>query len=148
MGRSSIHGELLMLGIDVAQWTVPNIWCRGLDGHRHRAGRPFLRNHAAGTASIDFLVVPTAFFKLLHGLVILGHERRWLIGVGVSAHPTAEWIARQVTEAFPWDEAPCYLIRDRDGALGPAYTQRVRRWESATVRQRPGHPGKTVMLSA
>ncbi len=59
-------------------------------------------------------------------LVILGHERRRLIGFGVTAHPSAEWIARQVTEAFPWDEAPRYLIRDRDGAFSPAYTRRIR----------------------
>jgi transposase InsO family protein len=136
MGRSSIHGELLMLGIDVAQWTVPNTWCRGLDGHRHRAGRPFLRNHAAGTASIDFFVVPTAFFKLLYALVILGHERRRLIGFGIIAHPTAEWIARQVTEAFPSDTAPRYLICDRD-AFGPGYTRRVR---AMPIRDRPTAP--------
>jgi len=79
-------------------------------------------------------VVPTAFFKLLYGLVILGHERRRLIGFGVTAHPTAEWIARQVTEAFPWDEAPRYLIRDRDGAYGPAYTRRIR---AMGIRDRP-----------
>jgi transposase InsO family protein len=79
-------------------------------------------------------VVPTAFFKLLYGLVILGHERRRLIAFGVTAHPTAEWIARQVTEAFPWDTAPQYLIRDRDGAFGPIYTHRVR---AMGIRDRP-----------
>lgn len=70
-------------------------------------------------------MVPTAFFKLLYGLVILGHERRRLIGFGVTTHPTAEWIARQVPEAFPWDEAPRYLLRDRDGAFGQAYTRPI-----------------------
>ena len=79
-------------------------------------------------------MVPTAFFKLLYGLVILGHERRRLIGFGVTAHPSAEWIARQVTEAFPWDEAPRFLIRDRDGAFGPAYTRRIR---AMGIRDRP-----------
>jgi transposase InsO family protein len=78
--------------------------------------------------------VPTAFFKLLYAVVILGHERRRLIGFGVTAHPSAEWIARQVTEAFPWDEAPRYLIRDRDGAFGPAYTRRIR---AMGIRDRP-----------
>jgi hypothetical protein len=68
---------------------------------------------AALYAPADLFVVPTAFFKLLYAVVILGHERRRLIGFGVTAHPSAEWIARQVTEAFPWDEAPQYLIRDR-----------------------------------
>jgi transposase InsO family protein len=70
-------------------------------------------------------VVSTAFFKLLYGLVILGHKRRQVIGFGVT-HPTAEWIARQVREAFPWDDAPRYLIRDRDGAFAPAYMRRIR----------------------
>jgi transposase InsO family protein len=65
---------------------------------------------------------------------ILGHERRRVLGFGVTAHPTAEWIARQVTEAFPWDTAPRYLIRDRDGAFGPAYTRRVR---AMGIRDRP-----------
>jgi hypothetical protein len=65
-------------------------------------------------------VVPTAFFEFLYGLVILCHERWRVLGFGVTDHPTAEWIARQVTEAFPWDEAPRYLIRDRDGAFGAA----------------------------
>ncbi len=75
--------------------------------------KTFLRNYVAGIASIDLFVVPTAFFKLLYGLVILSHERRRLVGFGVTAHPTAEWVAGQVTEAFPWDTAPRYLVRDR-----------------------------------
>ena len=99
--------------------------------------KTFLRNHAAGIASIDLFVVPTAFFKLLYGLVILGHERRRLIGFGVTAHPTAEWIAGQLTEAFPWDEAPRYLIRDRDRAFGPAYIRRVR---AMGIRDHPTAP--------
>jgi hypothetical protein len=84
-----------------------------------------------------------AFFKLLYVLVILGHERRRLIGFGVTAHLRAEWIDRQVTEAFPWDEAIRYLIRDRDGAFGPAYTRRIRAME---IRDRPTaarSPGRT-----
>ena len=119
-GAPRIHGELLMLGIDVAQSTVAKYMVPRSRRPPSQSWKTFLRNHAAGIASIDLFVVPTAFFKLLYGLVILGHERRRLIGFGVTAHPTAEWIARQVTEAFPWDEAPRYLIRDRDGAFGPA----------------------------
>jgi hypothetical protein len=99
--------------------------------------KSFLRNHAAGVASIDLLVVPTAFFKLLYGLVILSHDRRQLVGFGVTAHPTAEWIAGQVTEAFPWDTAPRYLIRDRDAAYGHAFTKRVR---AMGIRDRPVAP--------
>jgi hypothetical protein len=97
--------------------------------------------------SIELFVVPTAFFKLLYGLVILRHERRRLIGFGVTAHPTAEWIAHQVTEAFPWDEAPRYLIRDRDGAFGQHIHAGFARWESVTVRPLLTYPGETGMLS-
>jgi transposase InsO family protein len=133
-GAPRIHGELLMLGIDVAQSTVAKYMVPRSRRPPSQNWKTFLRNHAAGIASIDLFVVPTAFFKLLYGLVILGHERRRLIAFGVTAHPTAEWIARQVTEAFPWDTAPQYLIRDRDGAFGPIYTRRVR---AMGIRDRP-----------
>ena len=123
-----------MLGIDVAQSTVAKYMVPRSRRPPSQNWKTFLRNHAAGIASIDLFVVPTAFFKLLYGLVILGHERRRLIAFGVTAHPTAEWIARQVTEAFPWDTAPQYLIRDRDGAFGPIYTRRVR---AMGIRDRP-----------
>ena len=70
--------------------------------------RAFLRDHAAHIAAVDLFVVPTIGFKLLYGLVILRLERRRLVWTNVTANPTAEWIARQITEAFPWDEAPRY----------------------------------------
>ena len=125
-GAPRIHGELLMLGIDEPQSTVAKYMVPRSRRPPSQSWKTFLRNHAAGIASIDLFVVPTAFFELLYGLVILGQERRRLIGFGVTAHPTAEWIARQVTEALPWDEAPRYLIRDRDGAFGAVYKRRVR----------------------
>jgi transposase InsO family protein len=87
--------------------------------------KTFLHNHATGIAAMDFLIVPTVGFRLLFVLVILRHERRRLITLGVTRHPTAEWIARQITDAFPWDEAPEYLIRDRDGSYGHAVTRRL-----------------------
>jgi hypothetical protein len=125
-GARRVHGELLMLGVDVAQSTVAKYMVPRSRRPPSQSWKTFLRNHAAGIASIDLFVVPTAFFKLLYGLVILGHQRRWLIGFGVTAHPTTEWVAGQVTDGFPWDTAPRYLIRDRDGAFGPAYRRRVR----------------------
>jgi hypothetical protein len=88
--------------------------------------KTFLRNHAAGVASIDLFVVRTVSFKLLYGLVIVSHARRRLVSISVTNSPTAEWIAGQVTDAFPWDEAPHHLMRDRDGAFGPAYPRRIR----------------------
>ena len=133
-GAPRIHGELLMLGIDVAQSTVAKYMVPRSRRPPSQNWKTFLRNQAAGIASIDLFVVPTAFFKLLYGLVILGHDRRRLIGFGVTSHPTAEWIARQVTEAFLWDEAPRYLLRDRDGAFGPAYKRRIR---AMGIRDRP-----------
>jgi hypothetical protein len=81
--------------------------------------RSFLRNHAAGIASLDLFVVRTISFKVLYGLVILRHARRRLVSISVTENPTAEWIAGQVTDAFPWEEAPRHLLRDRDGAFGP-----------------------------
>lgn len=84
-----------------------------------------MRNHAAGIAAIDLFAVRTVSFKLLYGLVILCHARRRLVRIAVTSNPTAEWIAGQITEAFPWDEAPRHLLRDRDGAFGSVYTRRV-----------------------
>jgi hypothetical protein len=96
-----LHGELHMLGIDVAQSAVAKYMVPRSRRPPAQSWKTFLRNHAAGIASIDLFVVPTAFFKLLYVLVILGHERRRLIGFGVTARPSAEWIAQQVTEVFP-----------------------------------------------
>jgi hypothetical protein len=99
-----------------------------------------LRNHASGIGAADFLVVPTINFRLLFVLVMLRHERRRLILLSVTNHPTAEWIARQITEAFPWDEAPQYLIRDRDASYGNAVTRRLLPWVFGTDQLRPAHP--------
>ncbi|HTY53922.1 MAG TPA: integrase core domain-containing protein [Candidatus Binataceae bacterium] len=133
-GAPRIHGELLMLGIEIAQSTVAKYMVPRARRPPSQSWKTFLRNHATAIASIDLFVVPTAFFKLLYGLVILGHERRQLIGFGVTEHPTAEWIAGQLTEAFPWDTAPSYLIRDRDAVYGHAFVKRVR---AMGIRDRP-----------
>ena len=124
-GAPRIHGELLMLGIDVSESTVGRYMIR-TGRSRSQTWRTFLRNQAAGIAAIDLFVVRTISFKLLYGLVILRHARRQLVRIAVTSNPTAEWIAGQVTEAFPWDEAPRHLFRDRDSAFGPAYTRRIR----------------------
>ncbi len=86
----------------------------------------FLRNHALHIAAMDLFLVPTVSFNLLHGLIIVRLARRELVWINVTAHPTAEWIAQQITEAFPWNEAPRCLIRDRDGICGVAVTRRLR----------------------
>src|SRR6201998_3863554 len=104
-GAPRIHGELLKLGIDVGQTTVAKYMAK-----RRRppsqGWKTFLRNHADGIASMDLFVVPTISFRLLYGLLILHHDRRQILWLGVTAHPTAEWISHQLTEAYGWKVAP------------------------------------------
>lgn len=112
-GAPRIHGELLKLGIDVSQATVAKYLVR----HRRppsQSWRTFLTNHVDQIMAADFFVVPTATGRLLFVLVMLAHYRRRVVHVAVTAHPTAAWTAQQLREAFPWDDAPRYLIRDRD----------------------------------
>ena len=123
-GAPRIHGELLKLGIDVAQSTVAKYMARGGRG-RSQTWKTFLHNHAAGIAAMDFLIVPTVGFKLLFVLVTLRHQRRRLISLTVTTNPSVEWIARQITDASPWNEGPDYLIRDRDASYGHAVTSRL-----------------------
>ena len=124
-GAPRIHGELLKLGIEVAQSTVAKYMVKQRRPPS-QSWKTFLRNHANGIAAIDLFVVPTVNFKLLFGLVILRHDRRLLVHVGVTSHPTAEWISRQISEAFPWESSPAYLIRDRDAAYGEVFKRRLR----------------------
>ena len=128
-----LHGELLKLGIEVAQSTVAKYMARGRPPPG-QSWKTFLRNHAAGIAAMDLLVVPTIGFRLLYAFVILHHHRRRILSVAVTFHPTAEWIARQVAEAFPWQEAPRYLIRDRDAAYGLVVRRRL---AAMGIRDRP-----------
>jgi len=147
-GAPRIHSELLMLGIEVAQSTVARYMTRR-QGPPSQGWKTFLRNHAAGIASIDLFVVRTISFKLLNGLVILRHARRRLVTISVTNNPTAEWIAGQVTDAFPWDEAPRHLIRDRDGEFGPAFTRRIRAMgirDHPTVARSPWQNGHVERL--
>ncbi len=88
--------------------------------------KTFLRNHAEAIAAIDMCVVPTLTFDLLFAFFVLGHGRRQLLWFDVTRHPTAEWLARQITEAFPWTSAPTYLVRDDDRAYGQTFQSRVR----------------------
>ena len=112
-GAPRIHGELLKLGIEVAQSTVAKYMARSGRG-RSQTWKTFLHNHAAGIGAMDFLIVPTVGFRLLFVLIILRHKRRRLISLSVTDHPTADWIARQLTDAFPWDEASHGYTRSPD----------------------------------
>ena len=135
-GAPRIHGELLKLGFDVAQSTVSKYMLR-----RRRppsqGWKTFLCNHADGIAAIDFLVVPTLTFERLFAFVVLGIGRRTILWIGVTPNPTAQWLARQLTEAFPWHSAPKYLIRDNDGAYGEVFRRRV---YAMGIRDRPTSP--------
>src|SRR5260370_40258685 len=124
-GAPRIHGELLKLGFEVAQSTVARYMCRH-SRPPSQGWRTFLSNHADGIAGDDRFVLPTIAFQILYCLVIVRHGRRLRVSFGVTANPTAEWISRQVTEAFPWDHAPRYLIRDRDTSYGPVFLHRIR----------------------
>jgi transposase InsO family protein len=135
-GAPRIHGELLKLGIDVGQTSVGKYMARN-KRPPSQGWKTFLRNHADGIASIDLFVVPTVSFQLLYGLLILKHGRREIMQLSATAHPSAEWISRQLTEAFGWEEGPCYLVRDRDGVYGEVFTRRVR---AMGIRDRPTAP--------
>ena len=135
-GAPRIHGEMLKLGIEIAQSTVAKYMVRRR-GPPSQGWKSFLRNHTTHIAAIDMFVVPTIGFRLLYGLVIIRLGRRRLVWINVTTNPTAEWIARQLTEAFPWDHAPQYLIRDRDASYGHAVTRRL---AAMGIRDRPTAP--------
>jgi transposase InsO family protein len=135
-GASRIHGELLMLGFQLAQSTVSKYMVRG-QNPPSQTWKTFLRNHAQAIAAIDMCVVPTLTFDHLFAFLVLSHGRRQLLWFEVTRHPTAEWLARQVTEAFPWASTPGYLLRDNDRAYGQVFTSRVR---AMGIRDRPISP--------
>ena len=123
-GAPRIHGELLKLGIEISQGTVSKYMVH----HRKppsQSWRTFLRNHAKDIVSVDFLTVPTATFRVLYVFIILSNVRRRIVHFNVTDSPTAFWIGQQVVEAFPWDSAPRYMIRDRDKKYGDEFNQRV-----------------------
>ena len=130
-GASRIHGELLMLGFEVAQSTVSKYMARP-SKLPSQPWKTFLRNHAEAIAAIDVCVVPTLTFDLLFVFLVLGHGRRWLLWFEVTRHPTAEWLARQITEAFPWTSAL------------PGARQRPRLWTRLHVSgEGDGYPRST-----
>jgi transposase InsO family protein len=135
-GAPRIHGELLKLGFSVAQSTVARYMVERR-GPPSQGWRTFLRNHAPDMAAMDLFVVPTIGFKLLYGFVIVRLHRRDLVWINVTTSPTAEWVARQITEAFPWDGAPRYMIRDRDRIYGTVVTRRLR---AMGIRDKPIAP--------
>ena len=138
-GAPRIHGELLKLGIDVSQASVAKYMMRR-DKPPSQTWRTFLKNHVQQIAAADFFVVPTATCRLLFVLVILAHERRRVVHVAVTDHPTAAWTAQQVVAAFHWVEAPRYLLRDQNHIYGPVFRQRVRTMGIKEVKTAPRSP--------
>ena len=116
-GAPRIHGELLKLGINVSQATVAKYMVRH-PKPPSQAWRTFLKNHTKQLASIDFFTVPTITFRILYVFLVLSHERRRVVYFNVTSHPTAEWTSQQLLQAFPYDSAPQYLLRDRDRIYG------------------------------
>src|SRR3974377_2323329 len=135
-GAPRIHGELLKLGFELAESTVSKYMIKHR-GPPSQTWRTFLRNHADAIAAVDLCLVPTATFECLFAFLVVSHGRRQLLWFAVTKHPTAEWLAQQIVEAFPWDTAPRYLIRDNDAAYGHAFTNRVKRMG---IRDRPIAP--------
>ena len=135
-GAPRIHSELLKLGFEVAQSSVAKYMVKR-HGPPNQGWRTFLRNHAPDIAAMDLFVVPTIGFNLLYAFVIVRLERRDLVWVNVTTNATADWIAGQITEAFPWNEAPRFLIRDRDRIYGDVALRRIR---AMGIRDKPVAP--------
>ena len=124
-GARRIHGELLKLGIDIGESSVSKYMVRGRKPPS-QTWRTFLENHAQQLVSIDFFTVPTIRFQVLYVFLVLAHDRRRILHFNVTAHPTAEWTGQQLREAFPFDQLPRYLLRDRDAIFGDEFRGQVR----------------------
>jgi transposase InsO family protein len=144
-GAPRIHGELLKLDIRVSQATVSKYMVR-----RHKppsqSWRAFLDNHVQDLVSIDFLTVPTATFRVLFVFIVFSHDRRRVIHFNVTEHPTAQWTAQQILEAFPFDMAPKYLLRDRDGIYGFDFQHRVASMGIEEVLTAPRSPWQNAYV--
>jgi putative transposase len=124
-GAPRIHGELLKLGIRISEATVSKYLPRR-SKPPSQTWRTFLENHVDTLVSVDFFTVPTVFFHVLFVFVVLAHDRRRILSINVTSSPSAAWTANQIVQAFPWESAPRYLLRDRDGIYGAVFRNRVR----------------------
>src|SRR5216117_3506178 len=138
-GAPRIHGELLKLGIDVAERTVSRLLPKRRSPPS-QTWRTFLTNHVRDLVSIDFFTVPTACLRVLFVFVVLAHDRRRVLHFNVTEHPTAAWTAQHIVDAFPDDSAPSYLLRDRDSVYGQQFRHRVKGTRIAEVLTAPHSP--------
>jgi putative transposase len=138
-GAPKIHGELLKLGIDISESTVSKYLVRHR-GSPSQSWRTFLQNHVKDLVSVDFFTVPTIRFQILYVFLVLAHERRRILHFAITAHPTAEWTAHQLREAFPWDTAPRFLLRDRDRIFGQEFAKQLQAMGIEQVLSTPRSP--------
>ena len=138
-GAPHIHGELLKLGIHVGETSVSKYMVRRRKPPS-QTWRTFLDNHLKTMVSVDFFTVPTIRFQILYVFLVLAHDRRRMVHFGVTAHPTAEWTAQQLRESFPWETAPCYLLRDRDRIFGQDFVEQVKAMGIKQVLSAPRSP--------
>jgi transposase InsO family protein len=138
-GAPRIHGELLKLGIDIGETSVGKYMARDRKPPS-QTWRTFLETHVKTMVSVDFFTVPTIRFQVLYVFLILAHDRRRILHFGVTAHPTAEWTAQPLREAFPWDSALRFLLRDRDRIFGSGFTEQVEEFGIEEVLGAPGVP--------
>ena len=138
-GAPRIHGELLKLGIDIGETSVSKYMMRRRKPPS-QTWRVFLETHVKSLVSVDFFTVPTIRFQVLYVFLVLAHDRRRILHFNVTAHPTAEWTAQQLVQAFPWDSAPRYLLRDRDGIFGGDFVQQVKVMGIKEVLSAPRSP--------
>jgi transposase InsO family protein len=138
-GAPRIHGELLKLGINAGETSVSKYMVRSRRPPS-QTWRTFLENHVQSLVSVDFFTVPTIRFQILYVFLVLAHERRRIVHFNVTTHPTAEWTAQQLREAFPWETAPRYLLRDRDQIFGQAFVDQVQAMGIQQVLAAPRSP--------
>jgi putative transposase len=144
-GAPRIHSELLKLGINVGETSVSKYMIRGRRPPS-QTWRTFLDNHVKSLVSVDFFTVPTIRFQILYVFLVLAHERRRILHFAVTAHPTAEWTAHQLREAFPWDTAPRYLLRDRDRIFGQEFVEQVKTMGIKPVLSAPRSPWQRAYI--
>jgi putative transposase len=138
-GAPRIHGELQKLGLEISQATVSK-YMAGRRTPPSQTWRTFLDHHVGSLVSVDFFTVPTVMFKVLFVFVVLAHNRRRVVHINVTDAPTAQWTAQQLVEAFPWETAPRYLLRDRDAVYGVAFSSRVQALGIREVKTAPRSP--------
>ena len=138
-GAPRIHGELLKLGLEISQAAVSKYLVRP-NRPPSQHWRTFLANHVRHLVAVDFFIVPTVMFKVLFVFVVLAHDRRRVLHVNVTDAPSARWTAQQIVEAFPWDTAPQYLLRDRDAVYGAVFSSRVHSLGIREVKTAPRSP--------